>query len=346
MKNMILVIMFFVFVLKNVRIVVCSDGGTGIRACLRCMARLKGSSPFLSTLIYMKLDSNKISGIDFVRFAATDGVQIQGWLSRCDSNIAVIHVHGMSGNGYENYFLDEQRKMFTRNNLTFFTIDTRGRGVISSFRTNENGNKLGGSCYEIFEESVHDVLGAIEYLKSVGKTKFILQGHSLGASKVVHSILSSHSDDVVSSILLAPTDMIGWAKTDSDHQNYLKKAEGLVSSGNGNELVGSGCWLDKTPISAKTYLSICGSGGAVDIYNEKPTGPSLRKIIIPTLIVYGDQDIGILEIDKNINNWVKRVEAFNNVKIGISVIPGCDHGFRGKEVEVSNIIEEFVKKFI
>ena len=53
--------------------------------------------------------------LEFVRFKASDGVELQGWLNHKGGNKAVIHIHGMSGNGYENYFLDNLREMYGRN---------------------------------------------------------------------------------------------------------------------------------------------------------------------------------------------------------------------------------------
>lgn len=94
--------------------------------------------------------------VDFVRFDASDGVELQGWLSSVDGDVAVIHIHGMSGNGYENKFLDTMRKAYTDMGVSFFSIDTRGHGIISSFHQKVDsdswgeGTKLGGSCYEIF----------------------------------------------------------------------------------------------------------------------------------------------------------------------------------------------------
>lgn len=135
-------------------------------------------------------------------------------------------------------------------------------GIISSFwqggKVNSwgEGTKLGGSCFEIFEESAFDIQGAIDYLKTLGKTKFVLQGHSLGASKVVNYLVTKNNPEVIAAILLAPTDMVGWANTDLNHQGYLQKAKQLVAVGKSEELVGAQCWLDKTPLSAQTYPSI------------------------------------------------------------------------------------------
>lgn len=84
------------------------------------------------------------------------------------------------------------------------------------------GTKHGGSCFEIFEESEFDIQGAINYLKTLGKTKFILVGHSLGGSKVNY-LVTKNNPEIIASILLAPTDMVGWADTDPKNNEYLKK---------------------------------------------------------------------------------------------------------------------------
>src|SRR5581483_11441328 len=119
--------------------------------------------------------------VEFVRFKAADGVLLRGWYSDAPGDLAVVHVHGMSGNGYENRFLDAQRQAFNQAGIAFFTFDNRGSGIINHFPS-ENGTKLGGSCYEIFEESAYDIQGAIDLMKSKGKSRFVLQGHTLGCS--------------------------------------------------------------------------------------------------------------------------------------------------------------------
>ena len=301
----------------------------------------------------MKKEISKLSyNVEFTRFKASDGVELQGWLSGDNSEVAVIHIHGMSGNGYENYFLDNFREMYNKNGISFFTIDTRGRGIISSFwRENEvdswgEGTKLGGSCFEIFSESADDIQGAIDYLKTQGKSKFILQGHSLGGSKVVNYLVTKNNPEIIGTVLLAPTDMVGWANTDPSHQDNLKKSEELISRDEGEELVSPQCWLDKTPLSAQAYPTLCKAGTAVDIYRERSGGALLGKIQVPTLVVYGDNDIGIQKIDGNIEKWIERVNNIKNQNTKISVINGAAHSFKGYEAELSKNVESFVKEII
>lgn len=279
--------------------------------------------------------------IYFVRFNATDNVELQGWLNNEASDTAVIHIHGMSGNGYENYFLDSLRAMYKQKGISLFTIDTRGRGIISDFRQND-GWKHGGSCFEIFEESAHDIQGAINYLKTLGKTHFILQGHSLGCTKVVNFVLTGDISGIEKVVLLAPTDMAGWAITDPKHQEYLAKAKQLIAENKGQELVSAECWLDKTPISAQTYPGICEAGSSADIYSEREGGALLGRVGLPMLIPYGTADIGITEIDGTMNKWLERVEKIKNDNTQIVVIDNASHGFRGFEDKLTEAVGGFV----
>lgn len=286
--------------------------------------------------------------VEFVRFEATDGVELQGWLSEQPGDLAAVHLHGMSGNGYENRFLDNLREMYNEAGMSFFTIDTRGRGIISSFWLNGQGDpwgegtKLGGSCFEIFEESAQDIQGALDFLKSRGKSKFILQGHSLGCTKVVNYLVQQTRPDIMAVILLAPTDMTGWASTEPRHQEYLSRAKQLLTEGKAKELVDAQCWLDKTPLSAQTYPTICEAGSSADIYGEREGGPLLGRIDVPTLILYGDDDIGITRIDGNMDGWLTRINKFKNANTQIEVIKGASHGFAGHEEVLAGKVRDFL----
>lgn len=287
--------------------------------------------------------SNNSYDVEFVRFKATDDVELQGWLTDAKSHRAVIHIHGMSGNGYENYFLDDLRAMYAEQGISFFSIDTRGRGIISDFRQGA-GWKRGGSCYEIFDESVYDIQGAINYLKSRGKMTFMLEGHSLGCTKVVNFVLTQDINDIDKIVLLAPTDMAGWVKTEPGHEDFLREAKQLMAEGKGEELVGTQCWLDKTPLSAQTYPTICEDGSAADIYGDREGGALLGRVDLPVLIPYGSADIGITEIDGTMENWLSRVNAFKNPNTEVSIMEGASHGFRGYEKPLAEVIASFISK--
>jgi alpha-beta hydrolase superfamily lysophospholipase len=231
--------------------------------------------------------------------------------------------------------------MYSKHSVTFFSIDNRGRGVITDFRQGE-GTKQGGSCFELIEESVHDIAGAIEYLKNLGKTKIILQGHSLGCIKVVNYLLEKGQSDIQAAILIAPTDMVKWGEADANHHDYLARAYKMIEEGKGDELVEERVWSQKTPISAKTYVSICAPGTAADMYGDREGGALLGRVEIPMLLVYGDADTGIQKTYSSIENWVKRAEEIKNKNTEIKIVEGAQHGFRGHEAELTHQVWAFV----
>jgi hypothetical protein len=137
--------------------------------------------------------------------------------------------------------------------------------------------------------------------------------------------------------------MAGWAKTDPRHDEYLTKAKQSLSEGRGEELVDAQCWLDKTPLSAQTYPTICEAGSSADIYGLRDGGTTLLgKVTIPMLIPYGNEDIGITQIDGSISNWLERVNKIKNENTQIEIIRGASHGFRGYESQLVATIERFL----
>lgn len=290
--------------------------------------------------------------VDFVRFQASDGVELYGWLTDVPGDTAVIHIHGMSGNGYEHIFLDRLHESYAELGISFFPIDSRGRGVISVFQKGKGTNRWGdgqkkaGSCYEIFEESTADIQGAIDFLKTRGKSRFILQGHSMGATKIVNYVLIKSSPQVVGLILLAPTDMVGWAETDPKHPQYLKRAHKLLKEGKPEELVSSSCWLDETPLSAQTYPAICEADTPADIYGNRKDGALLSRVALPMIIIYGDQDLGVIDVDGNASIWLKRVRPITHKNTQIAIIKGAPHSFRSYEEELAKLVRGFIRSKI
>ena len=284
--------------------------------------------------------------IEFIRFSAADGVQLMGWMSRGRTKTGVLYVHGRAGNGYENRFVDAVRSSFERQGHTFLSIDTRGRGVITHFVRESGDARLGGSCYEVFEESAFDIQGAIDCLNAQSVQKFILIGHSLGASKVANFALK-HPQNISSIVLIAPTDMVGWAAHDPQHNALTAQAQDLMEQDKPEALVSSACWNEiDNPLSARTYLSVCQPGTAVDIYGHGISPSPLSRIRIPTAIIYGDRDVGISEVYGSIEDYQKKLLSFDNPRLRLAVIEGAEHGFQGYEEALARSVLASVEGYI
>ncbi|TAN57334.1 hypothetical protein EPN15_04780 [Patescibacteria group bacterium] len=71
-----------------------------------------------------------------VRTYTSDKLQLDGLIFEPDkkSRIVVLHIHGMAGNFYENYFLDQMAKQFTAAGYAFLPGNTRGHDFIADFK--------------------------------------------------------------------------------------------------------------------------------------------------------------------------------------------------------------------
>ncbi len=272
-----------------------------------------------------------LQSVEQVRFDASDGTELFGWLSAPTANKevgsgddVVIHVHGMSGNGFENPLVDTLRKYHNRNGRAFFSFNNRGAGVVTWLRRGSE-EYLGGACFERFEACTDDIAGAISTTDERGYTHVALQGHSLGCTKAVHYVSTTRDSRVTQLVLLAPTDMYGWGHRKPEDIAFFDRATQLVADGNGGVLVAESCW-DTGPLSAATYLDYATQLGAADIYRNG----ALRDIEIPLHIIYGTHDVGIREIDGSIHAWRSRVDEQlprDREHVLVSIIDGAEHGF-------------------
>jgi len=149
--------------------------------------------------------------MEFVKTTTEDNLIFQGLLAEPDNktDTAILHIHGMSGNFWENGFIKDMIKKYPENNITFLTGENRGSELLRWFKMPDKKDILLGDAYEIFEDCVKDIQSWVDFLKNKGYTKIHLQGHSLGCAKIAY-YLSLNKDKIIKSLIfISPSDMIG-----------------------------------------------------------------------------------------------------------------------------------------
>jgi len=141
---------------------------------------------------------------ELVSLTTEDGLRLRGLFMPPQEGRTVVHVHGNSGNFYENTFLDSMANEYAKAGLGFLTFNNRGHDVIAE------AYRSGKLCYigaavEHYLESVLDLQAAINFANQYSAFTF-LQGHSFGCLKVLHFLLRSHQ--TINSILLSPADTL------------------------------------------------------------------------------------------------------------------------------------------
>ncbi len=279
---------------------------------------------------------------ELVRMQSIDGIELPGMFYTPDkkTNKIVIHVHGLSGNFYENPFLDVLANTYTQMGYAFVTFNNRGREYITEMIKQNQGVIL-GSCYESFEDCVLDIEGVVNWVKEKGYDEMILQGHSYGCNKVVYYYDKKKEDCIKKIVLLAPCDIPTEVETytGKNYETCKQEATRLVKEEKKEELIDFPVFPNGK-ISAKTFYYDFLYDGSCDFfrYREKD-GKSeiLNRINIPVLVLFGDQDGSVLTQPKEVvTNYLQ-----NNIdKSKIILIEGANHSFLSHYEELAEEIKE------
>jgi esterase/lipase len=286
----------------------------------------------------------------FLRITTEDKIILQGIIYRPDKlgSKAYLHIHGMSGNFYENRFLDVMAEELTKNGYAFMSINTRGHDVIADFPISgpKEEYKRIGDAYEIFEECLLDIKPAIDYLQQNGYTEIILCGHSLGAVKVAYYIAKTQDPRIKKLILMSPPDMIGLAEAESYHKDLLQQAQKMISEGRGEELLPIEIW-DDYRLSAKTYVNLNTRDYPVDVFNtyDKNKPSILSEIRIPTFAFLGEKDDAAILPQREALETIK-AKMINAPIFDIDIIEGAPHSYFGREEIMAKKIIEWLKKSV
>ncbi len=280
-----------------------------------------------------------------VRINTDDMIELVGVLYEPlkKTNKIVIHIHGLSGNFYENKFLDYQAKSYVDNGYAYFVFNNRGSGYFSYLIKNNNNSVdfiLGGSAYENFNESYLDIKSAVDYVGENGFNEIILQGYSYGCNKVVNYCEKIENKKIKKIILLAPGDICNQLKNDVDeYEKYIGVCQKKVAEDRGSELVFSNAFPPEI-FSAQTVLNGYLKNSNADIFRFRESNYTrIKKIKIPVLVQIGSNDdfslaFGKEKVTKFLTN------NFNNIKIDI--IENTDHDYCGKESELSGNCVQFL----
>ena len=285
----------------------------------------------------------------FIDFPATDGIKLQGLLfeSETDSNTVVLHIHGMAGSFYENSFIPVMAESYTKAGVSFLAFNNRGHDYLCDLeRMTPDGvaSVMGGAAYELIEDSLFDIEGAIAYVRKLGFSRIVLQGHSLGTNKIIYS-LSQKSIDAAGIVLLSPCDNFGLhiSEVGKKRSELVKLAELHISKGNSETLMPENIFFDYL-LSARTYLGCFRDGSPLDTfpYHDSNNNFSMfKKAEVPIFIAFGTDGEYLLQTPDEVHRILEQKKS-PKATISFNVIKGAPHSYTGKEKIVTEKIINWV----
>ena len=284
-----------------------------------------------------------------IDFLATDGIQLSGILykNQLASKSVILSVHGMSSNCFK-----ERNEIIARYaneiQIDYYCFNNRGSELTKYIRSDKE-KKLGGTSYEDVLEGYQDIVGAILRLKELGYTDIYLQGHSLGCTKIVYTynkLIEEKSNlllNIKGIILLSLIDIPKVLKIylRENFNKYLELAEEKEIKEQAYELMPKESFIH--PISVKTFLRYVRDNKDIDFakYGYDNKLEKLNNIKVPLFMRWGNENEMIIqkadELVKIVNNII------TNPNKDINYIEGADHGYTGKEEELSKQIIKFIK---
>ncbi|KKQ02215.1 MAG: hypothetical protein US11_C0001G0174 [Candidatus Roizmanbacteria bacterium GW2011_GWA2_36_23] len=291
-----------------------------------------------------------------VEFKSIDNLLLPGLLfepsAKTDKVALYLHGNGSASIFYSVSKINLLASELLKNNIAFFPFNNRGAHYIHKLNRISNSEEKDvklGTAYELIKDCILDVDGAIDFLRTKGYEKFYLIGSSTGANKVVVYNYYKSNNAVSGYILLSGGDdtglyydMLGKKKFFS----FLRKSRLMIEKGKGGELIPQ--YLGGGLISYQSLYDTINPDGDYNVFpfneyfnklrlSKKPLFKEYKSINKPTLVIYGGQD------EYCYGNVQKCVEALKKVcpnpnLFTFKILKGADHGFHGKEKELSKII--------
>jgi len=275
-----------------------------------------------------------------IRFITGDRLELQGLYYPADGP-ALLHVHGLDGNFYENRFIDALAEACVRRNVALLTFNNRGHDYISDIIVESDtgpGYRQLGGMYETLGECVEDIRAAANRLSAHGHRKLILQGHSHGALKALHYLHATGDERVAALSLLSPSDDFALArsKLGGRFEEGRALAAGMVAEGRGAELMPPG-WFDY-PTSARTWHDLYRPDSVALSFNlartDRDSFPELAAVRLPVFLALGTENeafsLPATEFADRAGTALAAAPSFH-----AAVIEGAPHNYLDHEDELA-----------
>lgn len=290
--------------------------------------------------------------IEKIYFNTEDNTELFGLLHTSENQTdkeVVISIHGMGSNCFKQRD-DIIAQKLTSNNISYFSFNNRGFGLVNKITKNGSGI-LQGTAFEDVKDSYYDIVSAIKLMASKGYEKIHLQGHSLGSTKSVYvynKLLQNNETKIlnkISSVILLSlvdlTSVMQFLVKNAD-EDVIKIAKEKEAEKQLNYIID--CKASFLPlVSVQTFLTYYRDNKEIDFakYQEKNYKfEKLNNIKVPLFMRWGNvNEIINLPANELVNLMNEKI--LNNKK-DINFIDGATHNYRGKE----EILAEEILKFI
>ena len=297
-------------------------------------------------------------GCRLIRFEATDGVDLGGLLfePRKKTDRVAIFLHGTGGASvFDSKRTNPLAETFLRHGIAYFPFNNRGAYLMRWLRAKKgHSRKLvgGGMAYELIDDCVYDIDGAVRMLRRRGYRELYLIGHSTGANKIAIYDRERPRNPVKRYVLLAGGDDVGLMYEQLGRRRFfsaLKKAKEMMRARRGMELVPAS--ISRLPMSWRSLYDMINPNGDYNVFpflevmrdlelSRRSPFRHVKSIRKPALVLYGDRDEYCFgDVSRCVEIMADAVGARPNFEFAI--LSDADHGFTGREGELGAFLADW-----
>lgn len=265
---------------------------------------------------------------ELVRTTTPDQLELNGFMALPDSKTerAILMLHEMYGDFYSEPFIPLFSRYSIENDFGFLTVNTRAHDYLIRCRKWESVRVQKwiseGGAHEKFDQSLKDIEGWLNFLRSEGFNRVVLAGYGVGGLKAANYAIEKKNLPTVKGIaLISPPDIINLQKDrlGEKFNKALNIAQDKIEDENENELMPE--WAFNYPISASTYQDFFSINSTLYKYCYTGKDSKLEKfnqIDVPLMVTFAESDWSTAELESEealdiIKNKTKEIEFKGNV---------------------------------
>jgi pimeloyl-ACP methyl ester carboxylesterase len=293
--------------------------------------------------------------LELVSFLATDKVKLPGLLYTPSNPTkkAALWLHGMGDNGifYNPARMNALGQALAEKDIAFLAFNNRGAhnskalSIEDETLPEEDRRYPGGTYYEKIADCIHDIEGAVSFLKEHNFSQLYLIGHSTGANKICAYHVRASKNPFSKYVLAGPGDDTGLFFTDLGAKRFwqaLQYAARAVSEGEPLKIMPK--YTGMHPFSAQSAWDILNPEGDYNTFpyyeltaerrGQKPLFEEYRQIDRPTLLIIGEHDEYMTTAGGAAQALDILLKQTPNAMIkhhDFTLLPGADHSFHDSE---------------
>lgn len=292
---------------------------------------------------------------EFVQFETEDGLLLPGLFFQAqNSKKALIHLHG---NGSSSVFYShgyELAEELNKKGISLLLFNNRGAHIIKKFsvkKGDEEERITQGTAYERIAECVPDIDTAAAFMSSRGFTTLFLSGTSTGANKICVYNHYKPENIFAKYVLIAGGDDTGLYYESLGEELWKKLlhiSKDKISDNKGTDVIPE---LLPEIYSYQGFYDIANPDGDYNCFpfsevlkqnnlSSKTLFHYFKELKKPSVVIYGAVD------EFAWGDAAKCIDILRQHRPDLTyhVIPGADHGFNGKKVELAQIIADYLSQ--